>query len=58
MCLVNDNEQFDAVKQFVFLEVVILIVMVMMLTSSILIADIYIFGKYGNFLTSEIYNTR
>ena len=36
MCLVNDNEQFDAVKQFVFLEVVILIVMVMMLTSSML----------------------
>ena len=27
MCLVNDNEQFDAVKQFVFLEVVIIILM-------------------------------
>ena len=24
MCLVNDNQQFDAVKQFVFLEVIIM----------------------------------
>ena len=37
MCLVNDNEQFDAVKQFVFLEVVMMMVMVMMLSSSMLI---------------------
>ena len=33
MCLVNDNEQFDAVKQFVFLEVILIrmiMIMIMM----------------------------
>ena len=37
MCLVNDNEQFDAVKQFVFLEVVIMMVMVMSMLTEMMV---------------------
>ena len=53
----NDNSIHMARRRKPVVDIGVVVVVTVVVVGT-LIADIYIFGKYGNFLTSEIYNTR